>query len=170
METRPIGAFILSVLGGLFTLLGTVMGVILAPTCSYPYCYTPSYYYPFLATSTVCGIAVLIGAVLLYHRPEQHIVWGILILVLSGTASVGVITGYYALFGLAGVIMGVIGGATGIAWRSVEAGGPGLAGAVRMCPGCGRFVPLAYAFCPLCGTAAPSVRGPPGPAGPPPQK
>jgi hypothetical protein len=161
LETRPVGGFILSLLGGIFILLGTIMGVAFAPTCGYLYCYIPPYYYPFLLASAVCGVAVLIAGGLVYRHPDQHVVWGVVVLVLAATSAVGVITGYFAIFGAAGLVLGIVGGAITISWRPGGAGGALPAGAVRLCPACGRFVPLVHPFCPLCGAPAPSLRGPP---------
>lgn len=160
MESRPITGFILSLLGGLFIVLGTIVGIVLTPTYSPPYYTMPSYYYPFLLTSAVCGVLVLLAAAEMYLRPEYHAVWGIVSLVLSVAAIVGAITGYFALFGIVGVVFGTLGGATSIAWRSGGGSPTALAGAARMCPGCGRYVPAATPYCAFCGTPAPVIRPP----------
>lgn len=158
MNHRPVGGFILSLLGGIFSLLGTLIGFAFAPTCGGPYCYVPSYFYPFLLTAGLAGGVVLLGAALLYRRPDLHVVWGVVILVMSATSAVGVITGYFALFGVAGVVLGIVGGSMAIAWGTGEP--TSAVGGVRLCQGCGRFVPLAYPFCAFCGTPAPSLRPP----------
>ncbi len=169
MENRPVGAFILSLLGGIFTLLGTLMALAYAPSCNgFSYCYIPPYYWPFVITATVAGVVVLLGAAMLYRRPEYRVVWGIVILVLAATSAVGVITGYFALFGVVGLVLGIVGGALAVASKPGEPGYAGPSGGVRLCTGCGRFVPLAYPYCAFCGTAAPSFR--PGTTGAPPPR
>lgn len=165
MESRPTTAFILTLLGGLFLLLGTLIGLAFPPSPVYPYYTLPSYFYPFLLTSAICGALVLIFAWLLFMRTEQHVAWGVAILVLSVTGTVGVVTGYFALFGAAGVVFGVIGGALAIGWRTTSwSSGQAMPG-MRICSGCGRYIPIAYPYCAYCGTAAPTYH-PPSPSPP----
>ncbi len=167
LENRPTTAFILSLLGGLFMVLGTVVAT--AFMLDTTYYYTPAYYYPFLLTSAVCGFLVLIAAAFLFKMPGLHMAWGIVVLVLSVTGTVGVLTGYFAFFGAPGVVFGVIGGSMAIAWRPGAASPGAPVGFVRVCPGCGRYTPVAYAFCVSCGTPAPAVHPQAvGPATPPP--
>jgi hypothetical protein len=160
LEDRPISGFILSLLGGLFIVLATIVGLVLTPAYSSPYYTLPSYYYPFLLTSGVCGLLVLLAAAELYLRPELHVPWGIVVLVLSVTAVVGALTGYFALFGVVGVVFGTLGGAMSIAWKM--GGGPPsvLTGVSRMCPGCARYVPASTLYCAFCGTPSPMIRQP----------
>jgi hypothetical protein len=161
LEDRVATPFILSLLAGLFDLAGTVMGFLYLPSYTYyPYGYTPPYYVPFLVTSGICGILILLAAYFLYLRPQLHVAWGVMILVLSVSSVFSVITGYYALFGVIGTIFGLLGGAMAI---SLRAGGlfpatpPGL---LRLCPSCGRYVPMMLPYCGYCGTPAPTVRPP----------
>ncbi len=160
MEERPIGGFILSLLGGVFVVLGTIMGLVFVPAGPYAYAPIPNYYYPFLLTTAVCGALVLLGAMFLYWHPTLHVIWGVVVLVFAGASTVGVITGYYALFGLAGAILGVVGGAVSIAWSPGGTPGAGLTSSVRLCPACGRFVPAVYPFCPYCRSPAPTATPP----------
>ncbi len=176
MEERVATPFILSMLGGLFVVAGTVMGFVYLPSyTTYPYGYIPTYYVPFLVTSGICGILILFGAYMLYLKPELHVAWGSMILVLSVASVFSVVTGYYALFGAIGVIFGLLGGALAIALRSGGMMATMPANAVRMCPACGRYVPAMFPYCTYCGTPAPTLRpgaqaAPPGspPAHPPP--
>ncbi|HEV8595038.1 MAG TPA: DUF6114 domain-containing protein, partial [Thermoplasmata archaeon] len=101
---------------------------------------------------------VIVGAVLLFRFPAQRVAWGVVILIFSVCSIIG--------FGgfIAGMILGIIGGALGIAWkpeseRAQYGYAPGPYGTPvmpwRMCMGCGRWIPWAYNVCPLCGTSAP---------------
>lgn len=155
MESRPTTGFILTLLGGLFILMGILVALAYPPLTSYPYYTIPTYYYPLLITSAVCGLLVLAMAVLLYWRPEFHVAWGVIALVLSVASSVGIITGFFALFGAIGIVFGIIGGSLALAWRSAGWSPSMPANAVRMCSGCGRYIPLAYPYCAFCGTPAP---------------
>lgn len=159
MESRPVTGFILTLLGGLFILLGTLMGVVYAPTTTYPYSYIPDYYYPFLLTAGVCGALVVLVAALMYRIPDLHVTWGVIALVLSVASAVGLVTGYFALFGAIGVVFGLIGGALSLGWRSAVWATQPPMGLVRMCAGCGRYIPIAYPYCAFCGTPAPTLQG-----------
>ncbi len=159
MEERVATPFILSLLSGLFIIAGTVMGFVYLPTyTTYPYGYIPTYYVPFLVTSGICGILILFAAYMLYLRPQLHVAWGVMILVLSVASVFSVVTGYYALFGAIGVIFGLLGGAMAIALRSGGFFAPSPASAVRLCPSCGRYVPAMFPYCTYCGAPAPTMR------------
>jgi len=168
LESRPVNAFILSLLSGLFVLLGTLLGVAFAPTYNYPYAYVPSYYYPFLLSSSVSGVVIVLAAVLMYTRPSLHVAWGVIVLVFSVASAIGSVTGYYALFGIVGLVLGVVGGAIGVGWRSTPWPAYSAMGAVRVCQGCGHYVALGYPYCAYCGTPAPTISPPAAPGGPPP--
>lgn len=167
MEERAATPFILSLLAGLFVLAGTVMGFVYMPSyVGYPYSYVPNYYVPFLVTSGICGILILLASYFLYLRPELHVAWGVMILVLSVASVFSVVTGFYALFGVIGVLFGVLGGAMAIAWRATGMTPSGPGGLVRLCFACGRYVPMSFPYCGYCGTPAPVLR-PPGSGMPP---
>ncbi len=167
METRPVNAFILTLIGALFILMGTVLGVVFTPSYFVPFTSTPAYYYPFLITAAICGAMVLVSAVLMYFHPSFHVAWGVLAIVFSVGSAVGAVTGYDALFGVVGLLLGVVGGAVAAGWRTEPV--PNLAqfGPVRVCTGCGRYVPIMYPFCAYCGTPAAVTRPPQGPGAPP---
>lgn len=159
MEDRVATPFILSLLSGLFVLAGTVMGFVYLPSyTSYPYGYTPNYFVPFLVTSGICGILILFSAYMLYLRPQLHVAWGVIILVLAVASVFSVVTGYYALFGSIGVIFGLLGGAMAIGLRAGGMFPAGPANLVRLCPACGRYVPMMFPYCSYCGSPAPTVR------------
>jgi len=61
----------------------------------------------------ISGIIVIIGAVMLQSKPQQHSQWGILILIFSIIS----ILGGYGLV-IAGLILGVIGGIMALTWKS----------------------------------------------------
>jgi hypothetical protein len=159
LEERVATPFILSLLSGLFVLAGTVMGFVYLPnTTVYPYSYVPTYYVPFLVTSGICGILILFAAYMLYLKPGLHVAWGVMVLVLSVASVFSVITGYYALFGAIGVIFGLLGGAMAIGLRAGGMFAPGPPGYMRLCPSCGRYVPMAFPYCTYCGAPAATVR------------
>ncbi len=106
---KPTAAFVLSLIGGIFILLaGLLIGLIgFAVTL-------PIGGFGAVAglLGIVWGIIVLIGASMLYSRPEQHATWGVIILVFSIVSWFGAIGGFFI-----GFILALIGGILGITWN-----------------------------------------------------
>jgi len=67
----------------------------------------------------VCGIAVLIGALMLNRDPKGHAKWGALVLAFSILSIVGAMGGW-----LVGLVLGVLGGALAISWEPKGAPSP----------------------------------------------
>ncbi len=158
---RPSSAFALSLASGILVVVGSLVLILLS--------------FGFISflwlLALVFGTIILFASVLLYARPAEHAIWGVIILVFACLSIIG--------FGgfVAGMVLGIIGGALGIAWRPEGpafgggyAAGPGylpyggapMAGPhgvpvtpFRMCMGCGRWIPWTFNVCPLCGTQAP---------------
>ena len=167
-----MSAFALSLASGILVVLGALVFLLL----------TRGFSLIFSLLGLTCGTIILFAAVLMYARPKEHAIWGVVVLVFACVSIVS-IGGF-----IAGMILGIIGGALGIAWRpegpafgtyaptpayaSYGAyggaptmgpyGGGSPAGPYgipvtpwRMCMGCGRWIPWAYNVCPLCGTQTP---------------
>jgi len=112
---KPTTAFILSLIGGIFILLGGgMMG-------GYGWGYGPGfgmmrgygYGGMFGIAGVLFGVAVITGALMLYNNPTQHSKWGLVILIFSllsifGSAMAG--------FGI-GLILGLIGGILALTWK-----------------------------------------------------
>ncbi len=108
---RPTAAFVLSLLAGLWMLAtGTMMSGVgewgmggwmwghgmmrgFAPTLWWPW------------FGLIAGIVVLIGAAMLYAKPEQRQTWGIVIV------SASALNLFFGMGGLVAGVLGVIGGA-----------------------------------------------------------
>jgi len=167
LEERPLSAFILSLLGSMFVIVGTVLGFVL----SGPYRLPGDLTTILASVSLALGILMLTMTMLLYVRPELHVAWGVTILVFASASITSVFSGYGGLgLGVIGMVLGIVGGSLAIAWRP-GMGMPGMvgpAGAYRVCTTCGRMAPFGYSFCPFCGTPQPAV-SPPTPAPPPPR-
>ncbi len=150
---RPVTPFILSLLGGLFIIVGGLFGLLL---------FNYSYYYgsnlAFVAVAVTTGIVVLAGCAMLYVRPDQHVIWGVIIVVFSVLSLFSWVGGLFGGFFI-GMVLGIVGGCLAIAWSPGTTYG-GMPRAVRFCTGCGRYVPIGYPFCPFCGTPAPVWRPP----------
>lgn len=168
MEERPLPAFILSLLGGVFVIVGTIIGFVLYSRNASPFSGDTTAI--FAGVSVSLGILMLAMTAMLYLRPELHVAWGVTVLVFASGSITSAFSGYGGLgLGIIGMVLGIIGGALAIAWRP-GMGMPGMGGhlgAYRVCLNCGRTAPFGYSFCPFCGAPTPAV-SPPTP-GPPPR-
>ncbi|MFZ0829874.1 MAG: DUF6114 domain-containing protein [Thermoplasmata archaeon] len=147
---RPSAPFALSLIGGIFILIGGLVGL--------------SVFWEAQPTGTVLGVdywltgllglalgpAIMILAILFYQRPEHTAVYGGLIVGLSVGSYLSFLGGF-----LIGLILGVIGGVLILVWRPMPfAGGyyPLLNPypAYRICLKCGRAVAVDSKFCAYC--------------------
>jgi Family of unknown function (DUF6114)/zinc-ribbon domain len=181
MAEKPTAAFVLSLIGGIFILLGG--GLIAAIGASF---------FGSLAAAALVlgviglafGILILVGAIMLYTHPEQHVTWGVIILVFSILSIFTSLGGF-----LVGLILGIIGGALAISWKpravpfpgyvagypaaygtygppampvappgyanpatpSVAASQTAIPEAPAFCKNCGAPLPSGVQFCPACG-------------------
>lgn len=150
-QEKSTAPFVLSLISGLII---TIVGfVVSAATASYYY-FTPDWaptIFLFFWFGAITGIVIIIGAVLMYAIPRQHLVWGIVVLVFS-------IMSILSFGGLiVGFISGIIGGALGIAWKPSAVASavptPPQPLITRVCPQCGRVLAEDVRYCPHCGKA-----------------
>src|SRR2546428_1134875 len=148
LEERPLTAFILSLLGGVFVVVGTGLGFVLYS--SSPYGFVSELTGILVGVSIAFGILMLTMTMLLYRRPELHVAWGVTILVFASASITSVFSGYGGLgLGVVGMVLGIVGGAMAIAWPP-GIGGPragAYSGADRGCFAVRRMGPFGYAFC-----------------------
>ena len=132
---RPVAAFVLSLIGGLLVLGGsvTVMGL----SSGFPrygggmmgggYYYGGmmggyygmmqgfglggGWFFGLAAVGLASGAAILVGAVMLYNQPTRASTWGALILAFSVLSLLGM-GGFFF-----GAILGVVGGALALTWK-----------------------------------------------------
>jgi len=69
------------------------------------YSSSPSFFAGLSVVALICGIIVVIGAIMIWVQPHQHVPWAILIIAFSAVSFVGM-GGYFI-----GAILGIIGGA-----------------------------------------------------------
>lgn len=155
----PTTPFVLSLMAGVFILLGAFMPLVFMGSFDRMGGMMESYGMTGMmgTGSIVMGIVglafggvVLYSAIMLNARPARHVTWGSLILVFSILSVFGAMGG----FGI-GLILGVIGGALTIAWRP-GAAMPPTAPAGRFCLHCGRAIAMDARFCSYCGQQLPA--------------
>ncbi len=133
-EEKPTAAFILSLIAGVFILLGGGMMTMIGSWMgNYGYGMMGRYAqwggmmgtgfgmmgFAFGAMGVlglIFGAIVVISALMLNNRPEQHSTWGSLIVLFSVLSIFGSAMG----FGI-GLILGLIGGVLAITWKPTKA-------------------------------------------------
>jgi len=105
MSEKPTTAFILSLLGGIFVIIGGLIWAAVGTLIAF-FTGFGLILYVFL----IFGIIIVIGAAIMNSNPSSANMWGIVILILGIISLFGIIT---ALGGL----LAIIGGAFAIAWK-----------------------------------------------------
>jgi len=121
-------AFILSLIGGIVIVIGSVIEALFLSFGSYNgtyygmgpgmmrgygfYGYGSGWMTGFSLIAMVFGILVVIGAIMLNARPAENITWGIVVLVFSVASFIGM-GGYFI-----GAILGIAGGAIALSYRA----------------------------------------------------
>ena len=154
-ESYPSAAFTLSLVAGIFVLLGGIIGAAIGAV------------FTFFAFGVgaiigifgiIWGIIIIVGANNLRSHPEQHVTWGVIILVFSIVSWFGAVGGLFI-----GFLLGLIGGILALSWQPPQSSvAPTYASpsppsstptmqTTRFCPNCGAPVQPNSTFCPNCG-------------------
>jgi hypothetical protein len=124
--TKPIAAFILSLISGISIILVDVwslwagsswwnwMNNMMNGWEGFHNWYE-GLAYPMAILGIVLGAAIIILAVMLYNNPAQHELWGTLIIVFSVVSVISFMGG----MGI-GILLGIIGGILAVLWRPPE--------------------------------------------------
>ncbi len=129
VEDKPVAAFILSLLGGIFILLGAfVMSMFAFGTgnmmgmmgmmngtmtgSSGVMAMMMGYSFAFAIVGLASGALVILGSVMLYNRPSESQIWSAVILAFSLLSILGSMGGF-----MVGLVMGVLGGTFGLVWK-----------------------------------------------------
>lgn len=124
---RPVPAFILSLVGGVLMLVGGAAALawaLVGPWTWWRGMMMPwmmMWWMPWLwvipvAVGIASGAVMTIGAILIYVRPEQSQMWGVLILIFSIVGLIGM--GGFII----GSVLGLIGGILALTWRHEKSG------------------------------------------------
>ena len=123
MAEKPTAAFVLSLIGGIFILLGAiVVMVIMSAIGSFMVIGgSADILVIYGAVGLIFAIIVLVGAVMLWMKPQQHVAWGVIVLLFS-LFSIISLGGFFI-----GLILGLVGGILGIVWKPPAPMAPGMA-------------------------------------------
>ena len=118
-------AFILSLIGGIVIVLGGFASLFWTSQEGWWYGmmghwmmgdfgYDSGMMFGFSLAALVSGILVIVGAIMLNARPQEHTTWGITVLVFSIVSFIGM-GGF-----LIGAILGIAGGALALSFKSAQ--------------------------------------------------
>ncbi|MEM3403967.1 MAG: DUF6114 domain-containing protein [Nitrososphaeria archaeon] len=146
--SRPSVAFTLSLIGGIFVIL---MGLIIMAVGAVATFWIGGIGGVVGFFGVVCGVLMVVGAVMLYTNPEHHVAWGTAVIVFSFLSWIGAVGGL-----VIGFALGLVGGILGIIWRPPQDFKTLPPQAVtRYCPNCGWAVDPTAKYCPHCGKQLP---------------
>ena len=125
MSSQPMHttAFILSLIGGIVIILGSVVSLFwsyygwpyhgtMGPWMMWGFGYGYGFMWLFSMAALVSGIIVLMGAIMLNARPVEHMAWGTIVLVFSLISLLGM--GGFMI----GALLGIAGGALALSYKS----------------------------------------------------
>lgn len=126
---KPVAAFLLSFLSGIFIALGSVVmclwwswwwptgwsGMLHEMEEHMPGWNFDGIAYVMGILGIIFGIIIISAAILLYTNPKQHELWGALIIVFSAASVISCMGGMGV-----GLLLGIVGGALAILWKPEE--------------------------------------------------
>ncbi len=139
---------ILSVVGGVFILLGgAVLVEIGSIFSSLTFGVVGGGVIALGAVGAILGLLTIVLGIMLYVRPAQHTIFGVLIVVFSILSWVTAFGGFFI-----GFLLALIGGILALTFKAT----PVVVWqqpVQRVCPKCGRVVDPNVKFCPACGNS-----------------
>jgi hypothetical protein len=145
---RPTAAMVLSIIGGIFILLGGILGVAIGSALSFvTFGFAGGTVLLLGAVGLVIGILVVVFGVLLSMHPGNHTMYGALIVVFAIVSWITAFGGFFI-----GFLLALIGGILALTFKPTA---PVVwqQPIQRVCPKCGRVVDPNVKFCPACGNA-----------------
>lgn len=106
MEEKPTAAFVLSLIGGIFVLLGGIWWAIVGAIIAIFTAGAGA----ILGIFAIFGIIIIIGSVMMYNQATSAKTWGIIILILGIISLIGIVTAF-------GGLLSIIGGILAIVWK-----------------------------------------------------
>jgi hypothetical protein len=127
---KPMHAFMLSLIAGVLILLGDPAVVMIGAVFgSYGHHMISGYlsyketvgtgllYWLMVSLEVIFGVLVMVSAIMLNKRPQEHISWGLLIILFSVLSVFGSTMGCLGI----GLTLGLIGGLLSITWKPIDA-------------------------------------------------
>jgi len=121
---KPTAGLVLSLIGGIFILLvGILIAAVGGFMGSLPGVPGGGANMVTLlgVVKIVNGLLVMVFGILLYVKPQQHVVWGVLVIVFSVVSLFDTLGGF-----IIGLILGLIGGILGAVWKPPAPMAPGM--------------------------------------------
>ena len=171
MGEKPTAAMVLSIIGGIFVLLGgatlAFVGSIIS-TLNFTGTGTTgtgvgSGFLLIGIIGVIIGLIMIVGGIMINSNPQSHTMWGVIILILSIVSWVTSIGGFFI-----GFLLGLIGGILAITFKPTSMAPPymgAMTGGIPpqgptqaapnmvRCNSCGAMSPMGTTKCPSCGTA-----------------
>jgi len=125
MSEKPTAAFVVSLLAGIFILLGAIVMMALSSVLGGLMIgvgagAAASVILLYGVVGLIFAILVLVGAVMLWMKPQSHVAAGVIILLFSLFSIIS--TGGFFI----GLILGIIGGILAIIWKPPAPMAPGM--------------------------------------------
>ena len=132
-------AFILSLLGGIVVIFVSFFVMVLGAVLTF---FVAGIGGLFGFFGIICGTFMIIGAIMLWYSPNNHVGWSLVVLIAS-------ILSWFSSFGglFVGFILGLMGGIIGIIWQPTRIKTKDF----RICPQCSRTIKFTSKFCQYCG-------------------
>lgn len=114
MIQRPKGAFLLSFIASILTILGAfaVLGFVRSAVPAADGMIAAEFQITLAIGGVVAGIIETFSSVMLYRTPEKHRLWGILIILVSIFGWFGAAGGF-----IIGSVYGLVGGVLALRWK-----------------------------------------------------
>lgn len=158
---RPTAGMVLSIIGGVFVLIAGLFELAIGSfVAGLTLGFVGGGILLLSGLSLLFGILMIIFGVMMYHTPENHSIYGALVLVISIVSLFTSLGGFFI-----GFLLGLIGGILGLAFKQrtpqamffPPAPAPiPPAAPQRVCLKCGRMVDSGLKYCPHCGGELPA--------------
>ncbi len=116
MAEKPTAAFVLSLIGGIFVILGALLWISIGAFLSFLSLGIGLNTTMMGVLGLIFGLIVIVGGVMMYTKPQQHVMWGAIVLIL---AIVSIPFSFAGL--LIGFILALIGGILGLVFKPAPA-------------------------------------------------
>jgi len=125
VSEKPTAGFVVSLIAGIFILLGAIFMMVLSSmiggfALGVGAGAAAGLFLIYGAVGLIFAILVLVGAVMLWMKPQSHVAAGVIILLFS---LFSIISGGGFIIGL---ILGIVGGILGIVWKPPAPMAPGM--------------------------------------------